>query len=307
MRFTESAAKEFIVDRIIDEAGRRGIPLSDVDRRMLFFSETRSTLPDAMDVADAFNREYDGAVYERKIADLLRDAHNRTAISQANEWSAAIQRLKEGDHYLSVLLDQAKLRPRGDWWRLLTAAVAVFGLGLLIVSGVGWLIGPEWSRDRVAFYAWVIALASAAVYTATRWVFGGNTVDGLIDEGIALVTERGKRSGRGVWRNNPGIGHPMQHRGREWAEYRRRNRLHWTVILVGLPLSVAIGFAAMAWLETEVPFYTLVPLCMAAAVITGMRVSSWRCPRCQRPFFATRWYRNTWTDACGHCGLPKWK
>ena len=61
-------AKEFLVTRIVAEAQRESVSLSEVERKMLYFSETGWTLPDIMVVSDAFDRDYDQAKYEEKIA-----------------------------------------------------------------------------------------------------------------------------------------------------------------------------------------------------------------------------------------------
>jgi hypothetical protein len=47
-------AKEFIVGKIVLEAERESVPLSEVERKMLCFSETAWTLPDIADVKEAF-------------------------------------------------------------------------------------------------------------------------------------------------------------------------------------------------------------------------------------------------------------
>ena len=46
-------AKEFLISRIVDQAQRDGVPLSEVERKMLYFSETGWTLPDIMSVNEA--------------------------------------------------------------------------------------------------------------------------------------------------------------------------------------------------------------------------------------------------------------
>jgi hypothetical protein len=43
---TTRDAKEYLVSRIVAEADRAGIQLSDIERKMLYFSETGWTLPD---------------------------------------------------------------------------------------------------------------------------------------------------------------------------------------------------------------------------------------------------------------------
>jgi len=52
-------AKEFLVDRIVAEAQREGVSLSDIEREMLYFSESGWTLPDIAGAIDEFVRNYD--------------------------------------------------------------------------------------------------------------------------------------------------------------------------------------------------------------------------------------------------------
>jgi hypothetical protein len=49
-------AKEYLIDRVVDEAQLQGMPLSDLERKMLYFSETGWTLPDMEEVNAAFER-----------------------------------------------------------------------------------------------------------------------------------------------------------------------------------------------------------------------------------------------------------
>jgi hypothetical protein len=70
---TARDAKEFLVSRIIAESRREGVPLSEVETKMLYFSETAWTLPDIVEVNDAFDREYNQAEYEQKIRRLIRN------------------------------------------------------------------------------------------------------------------------------------------------------------------------------------------------------------------------------------------
>jgi len=79
---TARDAKEFLVSRIITEAQREGVPLSETERKMLYFSETAWTLPDIADVSDAFDRDYDQARYEEKIGTLLSGVFRKLAITE---------------------------------------------------------------------------------------------------------------------------------------------------------------------------------------------------------------------------------
>ena len=107
---TTREAKEFLIGRIVEQAQRGGIALTDVERKMLYFSETGWTLPDIPAVNDVFDRDYDQATYEAKIAALVRkiQATNGAAGGeQADAWDEALRILRKEDHYLLVMIDQA--------------------------------------------------------------------------------------------------------------------------------------------------------------------------------------------------------
>src|SRR5947209_6259308 len=52
-------AKEFLISRIVAEAEHEKVPLSEVERKMLYFTETGWTLPDMAAVSDEFDKDYD--------------------------------------------------------------------------------------------------------------------------------------------------------------------------------------------------------------------------------------------------------
>lgn len=104
---TSRDAKEFLVGRIVAEAQREGVSLSEVERKMLYFSETAWTLPDMMDVNDAFDREYDQEEYEQKIGMLCRNFLADVSTNNQGDlkaWEAAVRTLGKEDHYLLVLI-----------------------------------------------------------------------------------------------------------------------------------------------------------------------------------------------------------
>jgi hypothetical protein len=77
---------------------------------MLYFTETAWTLPDIMEVNAQFDREYNATEYEKKIAGLIRNAHQRVRKEDPQEfsaWSEAIRILSKEDHYLLIMLDEA--------------------------------------------------------------------------------------------------------------------------------------------------------------------------------------------------------
>lgn len=78
MKFsTIKEAKDYLAGKIAAEAEREGAPLSEIERKMLYFSETDWTLPDMSSVSADFDREYDQDEYEQKIAGLARKVEER--------------------------------------------------------------------------------------------------------------------------------------------------------------------------------------------------------------------------------------
>jgi hypothetical protein len=104
-------AKEFLVSRIITEAQREGVPLSETERKMLYFSETAWTLPDIAEVSDAFDRDYDQARYEEKIGSLIRNLRadsRKNNRSDYEAWTEAVRRIQREDHYLLALISASR-------------------------------------------------------------------------------------------------------------------------------------------------------------------------------------------------------
>jgi hypothetical protein len=131
-------AKEFLVSRILAEAEREKVPLSEIERKMLYFSETGWTLPDIMEVNEQFDREYDQAKYEKKIAHLIRNESKRLRKESPQEfasWMGAIRRLKKEDHYILVMVDKAGLSAGtvSDKWKgVILAVIGVCAVKLSI-------------------------------------------------------------------------------------------------------------------------------------------------------------------------------
>jgi hypothetical protein len=127
-------AKEFLIDRILAQAAGSGVSLSEVERKMLYFSETAWTLLDMSEVSAEFDRDYDQDDYEKKIGAIVRSLEDELAQSPAAsaDWDAAVQVLSSEDHYLIVLIGAAndsekiRKRPPGDFaWLILTAAAVI--------------------------------------------------------------------------------------------------------------------------------------------------------------------------------------
>ena len=143
---TAREAKEFLVERIALQARRDAIPLSDVERKMLYFSETAWTLPDMAEVNARFDSECDSGEYERKIGGIVRNIQ-RAQVKDEDEqrkWNDALALLRNEDHYLLVLIDSAgsgSVRPRGDFIKLVLTALAIVCAVLVVEL---YLAGRQW-------------------------------------------------------------------------------------------------------------------------------------------------------------------
>jgi hypothetical protein len=178
-------AIEFLVGEVVKEANRDGAPLSEVERKMLFFSETGWTLPDMAEVANTFHREYQDAEYERKIVGLIRAARKRADETKAATWSQAVERLAEGDHYLLVMIDRAGVsRSRGVFLRAAAAVVTSMGAVWAFHFAGGWYFGHSPTRDEMGFMLWLGAIAFACIYLLLRFAFGS-----VIDDYIGRVLD----------------------------------------------------------------------------------------------------------------------
>jgi len=130
-------AKDFLVQQTVEQAALKHVPFSDLERRMMYFTESGDCPEDPIVLNDAFEAEYDCDEYEAKISRLLQDAHKRLkqdSPQAACTWDEAVEALRKGDHYLLVLLGDFRstfsLRqpwPNWSFWKLL-------GLGLLLLT-----------------------------------------------------------------------------------------------------------------------------------------------------------------------------
>jgi hypothetical protein len=167
-------AKEFLVSRIVSEAQRENVPLSEVERKMLYFSETGWTLPDIMTINEAFELEYDQDEYERKVARLAVGASRRArkeSREEYDDWLAAIRLLRKGDHYILVMIDFVGLRPRFDQLKLLGAGVAIAAL-LVFFEFWGMSLSKKYGIEAGGYAPWATAVCALVAYLVFRLVRG---------------------------------------------------------------------------------------------------------------------------------------
>ena len=135
------SSKQFIIDRILEQARFEAISLNDIEIRMLKFTEATSASKD-LEAAETFERDYNDEDYEEKIANLIRHAYDRGKQSGAQEsWDNALIRVAGRDLYLNVMIYRSGIRSDstgilGDWrfflyavspWMLSVAAAVLVG------------------------------------------------------------------------------------------------------------------------------------------------------------------------------------
>lgn len=184
---TGREAKEFLISKIVEEAQRENVPLSEVERKMLYFTESGWTLPDIMEVSEDFDREYDQAKYEKKIAKLVTKADGRIRKGSRDDydkWWAAIGFLQREDHYISVMIRLAGLRPRGDQLRLFATALVIVGFFLVwIFVSIKYNI-PMPSRGSLRIFVWVAVACSFVAYMLLRFILGRKRADDLSSKAL---------------------------------------------------------------------------------------------------------------------------
>src|SRR5579863_6962808 len=198
-------AKEFLVSRIVEQAQHEEAPLSDIERKMLYFSETDYPLANISAVSEEFDRTCDQDEYEKKIAHLVRRAYKRALQKRDGEyekWWSAIRLLSKQDHYIVVMIRKAALRPRRDRLKLLGAGVAVVGLFICLVFLRIYLearYGIDFgryipSRDIRQFLWWAVLVSFAIIYCLLRWFLGGRRVDDFVAKSLAGLGRTFNRS-----------------------------------------------------------------------------------------------------------------
>src|ERR1700726_1095476 len=96
-------AKDFLADQAAQQAALDRTPLSDLERRMMYFTESDpDSCDDPVSLHDEFEEKYDTPKYEAKMSRLLSRAYKRLKAESPGgklQWDDAISTLEKGDHY----------------------------------------------------------------------------------------------------------------------------------------------------------------------------------------------------------------
>ena len=187
-------AKDFLVAQTAEQAALEGVPLSDLEKRMMYFTESGSVPEDPIKLNEEFEAEYDSDEYEAKISRLLHHAYQR--LRKENDaarknWDLAIKCLRRGDHYLLVMCDLAPSggRPLGDFLKLLASSLGIIAFAFLVFF-IAEKLEPQWRWFQETAQAhWhvlfgiFIAIFLAVLFFPRRV---GNAMDWLLDHTFGL-------------------------------------------------------------------------------------------------------------------------
>jgi hypothetical protein len=102
-------AKDFLVQEATEQAARENVPLSEIEKKMMYFTESDAASCDnPAELNDEFETQQDTAEYEAKVSRLLHHAYTRLTAEdpeRKRNWDQAIRALRKGDHYILVLWD----------------------------------------------------------------------------------------------------------------------------------------------------------------------------------------------------------
>ena len=111
VRFPDKAtAKRFFIDRIVSQAGKEGLSLSETERQMLAWSEAEMTPADAIELQARFEKETTDSEFERKISALVKQAYKEDLSHDGSAqtlYFEAFRMLNQGDHYLLIMIKPA--------------------------------------------------------------------------------------------------------------------------------------------------------------------------------------------------------
>jgi len=97
------AAKDYLANLIAEQAEREGAPLTEVERKMLYFTEDGGLSKEMSAVNAEFDRDFDQDAYERRINRLYARFVDRDDIDR-DTLGSALKGLGDGDNYLNILI-----------------------------------------------------------------------------------------------------------------------------------------------------------------------------------------------------------
>lgn len=108
---TTRAAKDYLADRIAEEAVRQGSPLTEIEQKMLYFTQSGGRQTEMMLLNSEFERDYNEVEYESRIGGLVHAIYmreDRASEHDRESWNDAVASLTDEEDYLLILIDAAQ-------------------------------------------------------------------------------------------------------------------------------------------------------------------------------------------------------
>ena len=103
-------AKEFFIQKVLDQARKENINLSDVEKQMLSWRDTDPNCYENHELNERFENEIPKGEYEKKIARLIRSSYDDDlgVDTVAKEtYEQAYKAIKSKDYYIFIMVDKA--------------------------------------------------------------------------------------------------------------------------------------------------------------------------------------------------------
>jgi hypothetical protein len=130
-------AKDFLVQRPAEQAALENVPLSDLENRMMYFTETGECPEDPIALNEEFEKEYESDEYETKVKKLFANAHRRLkeeGSPSVAECEESLKVLDQTDDYILILCNRNLFARFGNPEALPSVLSFVFRLGLLVLT-----------------------------------------------------------------------------------------------------------------------------------------------------------------------------
>jgi hypothetical protein len=98
---TNHQAKHFLIEQVLDQAGREGVSVSGLEQKMMHLSEGD---PDWVRLSEEYDAQPLATISAVKISILLHHTYDRLKKEDRKKsvaWEDAVRELQDGNHYLS--------------------------------------------------------------------------------------------------------------------------------------------------------------------------------------------------------------
>ena len=98
-------ALEFFATQAAHQAEIDRVSLSELEKRMLYFTEGPDRVYEPIQPNEEFEAAYEMEEYEAKVSKLLNGARKRIRSHNPLPWDEALNTLRQGDYYVLVMLE----------------------------------------------------------------------------------------------------------------------------------------------------------------------------------------------------------